>query len=473
MATQAPALVLRPVSMRHAMPTMRPPSLVVWMALAIVGVAALAYWDEERESMSALEDFAREQATLAHGVSVILAAHAAKLGPGTQDPSAFLPALQALEAHGSLRLFVATSTQPGLLGSDRRTFRSASIEHAQRIGSPTAHLSRSEAAQLGLLRRVAVAGLWTVGGSGPTSWTAVVVASASNERDRERHAQWRLLLSVTLAAGLVLLFGGLALRKQIKQMQLTRELSLVEVLRERDDRLLRADKLATLGALATGIAHEVSTPLGVIIGRAEQVLPRVVGDERSKRAVEAIIDQGNRINQVIRGFLNLARGATPAMQHVDPARVAHASCELVDHRFGKAGVELHLDVEPNLPEIACEPRLFEQVLVNLLLNACDACSNGGHVMLELRQNNERVVFTVTDDGTGISARAAARAIEPFFTTKPEGAGTGLGLAIANEIVKHHHGTLTIGPRSSAAEAATEHVSGTRACVELPAVKENP
>jgi signal transduction histidine kinase len=288
------------------------------------------------------------------------------------------------------------------------------------------------------------------------------VATAGGERDRELRAKWRLALTVVLPSGLVLLFGGVALRRQRRQLELARELSMAELIRERDERLVRADKLATLGALATGIAHEVSTPLGVIIGRAEQVLPRVSQDERTQRAVQAIIDRGNRINQVVRGMLALARGLAPTLEHVEPSRVARAACELVQHRFTNAGVELKLEVQPQLPAIACEPRLFEQVLVNLLLNACDACHSSGHVQLEVHAEAERVAFTVLDDGAGISPLAAARATEPFFTTKSRDQGTGLGLAIANEIVKHHNGSLSIGPR--------EDRAGTRAAVSLPSVK---
>jgi signal transduction histidine kinase len=99
-------------------------------------------------------------------------------------------------------------------------------------------------------------------------------------------------------------------------------------------------------------------------------------------------------------------------------------------------------------------------LVNLLLNACDACNEGGTtVTLSIHGDRERVAFVVTDDGVGISPAVAKRATEPFFTTKPEGKGTGLGLAIANEIVKHHCGSLTLSPRVDG--------RGTRVCVELP------
>jgi signal transduction histidine kinase len=215
-----------------------------------------------------------------------------------------------------------------------------------------------------------------------------------------------------------------------------------------------------MGALATGIAHEVSTPLGVIVGRAEQLRAKVDGDERAQKAVDAILQQGERIDRVIRGFLLLARGESPPFERVEPGAIARASVDLVQHRFAAAGVEIRATVAPSLPAIACEPRLLEQALANLLLNACDACARGGHVALELTADAERARFVVTDDGAGIAPELAARVGEPFYTTKPAGKGTGLGLAITSEIVKHHRGTLSLAPRKDAA--------GTRACIEIPA-----
>lgn len=122
------------------------------------------------------------------------------------------------------------------------------------------------------------------------------------------------------------------------------------------------------------------------------------------------------------------------------------------------GVALRSTFEPALDVIACDPRMFEQALIDLLLNACEACSRGGSVVLSVRSDGERVSFIVDDDGAGIDAEAAARATEPFFTTKPE--GSGLGLAITNEIVHHHRGTLRLSPRPG---------GGTQARVELPTV----
>jgi two-component system NtrC family sensor kinase len=442
------------------------PPVLVWMLFAIATVAAIAYWDAARESDAALRDFAREQTTLASGASVALRAGLPTPEITPFDPVALLAALKPIEQPGSILLLVQRPTVLGLLTTDGRVVRSTAIERALERGTPWVRLARDDASPLGLPARTAVAGIARVDAPGLTAWRVVVVASAERERDRELRAQWRLVLGVLLASGLVFAFGGMALRKQRKELELSRELAIAEIREERDERLVRADKLATMGALATGIAHEVSTPLGVIMGRAEQLMPRLEGDERSRRALEVISEQAARIGRVIRAFLSLARGDAPLMEHAEPTALARTSLELVEHRFTRAGVALRSDIAEGLPRIACEPRLFEQVLVNLLLNACDACAPGGSVELSVRADSERVAFVVTDDGTGIPSDVAARAIEPFFTTKSAGQGTGLGLAIANEIVKHHCGTLSLTSRA-AVEGSRD--MGTRACVEIAAV----
>jgi signal transduction histidine kinase len=128
-------------------------------------------------------------------------------------------------------------------------------------------------------------------------------------------------------------------------------------------------------------------------------------------------------------------------------------------------------VAPELPPISCEPRLLEQALVNLLLNACDAClRERGQVDLEVQSDGGRVSFVVTDNGAGIPRDSAARVLEPFFTTKAQGEGTGLGLAIASEIVKHHRGTLTIVAREPSAGVGSAGTSGAGTCatIEVPA-----
>ncbi len=510
-------------------------ALVLCMVGAITMVAIVVYWDAARESAAALDDFAEEQATLARSVGSALRARleqtrgaalsiahdldrsGARASPGDDSdplpvaiaPASSVPAydpetghafvtrlpldhgrvaevlvrtrglvegISEVEKPGARMLLIQRPERRGLVASDGRFVLSRSISSALDSGQASLRLSRAEAAQLGLPARTAMVGLSAVDAGDLGKWGVATIATAERERDREVRAEWRFVLGVLLASGLVLAFGGVAVSKQRKHLDIARELAVAEVRKHRDERLVRADKLATMGALATGIAHEVSTPLAVIMGRAEQLLPKVQADERARRALDAIIVQAERISGIIRGFLTLARGDSPQLEHARPSELACVAVDLVEHRFTNAGVSLATDIAPRLPSVACEPRLFEQVIVNLLLNACDACEPGGHVTLRLRADADRVAFVVTDDGPGIPADAAARILEPFFTTKAAGKGSGLGLAIASEIVKHHNGSLSIESRSDASSAGgaqpPERVQGTRACIQLPACQES-
>jgi len=154
-------------------------------------------------------------------------------------------------------------------------------------------------------------------------------------------------------------------------------------------------------------------------------------------------EQAERISRIIRAFLTLARGGSPSLSHVDPRALARVALDLVEHRFAQAHVTLLHHLEAKLPAVVCDAALFEQVLVNLLLNACDACSPGGSVELRAESRGNRVAFLVEDDGTGISAEAAERCLEPLFTTKAPGKGTGLGLAMVYGTVKQSGGFIWV------------------------------
>jgi two-component system, NtrC family, sensor kinase len=489
-------------------------ALVAWMLLAIAAVASLAFWDEQREANAALQDFAEEQSTLAQALSRALAERLAAVerdaldaanalsGPGERDagdihvsvgasgadlaaaaasPAQFrfvvtgrehlrvdasvpisrlLSSIRALEHPGVLRVLVRP---PGgarwIAAADGSVVTAASLDPASALEVRSVRLSRAEAAELGLPARMAMAGIARVDSGALGQWGVGVVTTAKVERDRESRARWRLLLGVVVAGGLVLAFGSAALRRQTNELELSHALAISELETKRDERLVNADKLATMGALATGIAHEVATPLGVIVARAEQVVDRTKDDEATRKAAQIIVSQAERIHEVIRGFLALARGQNPRLEECRPQDLASAALGLVEHRFAKAGVTLTSRLGESLGIVACDARMFEQVLVNLLLNACEACEAGGSVELAVQSEGGRVIFSVEDDGVGIDDEAAARATEPFFTTKPE--GTGLGLAITNEIVHHHSGTLALRARPT---------GGTRATVELPVAR---
>lgn len=430
----------------------------------MVLVTTLAWWDEQREADAALADLQAEQSVLASSLADDLREHvtaAADAGrAGNLEASGLVDTEHRVARPGELLLLVKAPGDEGFHATDGRTMTSPTLLEAFTRGLRTLRLTPAQAAELGLPARTSMAGIAHVDEGKLGHWGVISVASAARERDREKRAVWRLVLGVVLASGLVLVFGGAALRRQRKTLELQRELAVANVQRERDEDLLRAERVAMMGTFAMGIAHEVSTPLGVIVGRAEQLLARSQNaDERTTRSAQAILGQADRIQHIVRRFLDMARGGPPSLERVDPGRLVREVAGSVEHRFSKADVGLRLDIPPTMPAIHCDKDLLEHAIINLLLNACEACDRGGQVELAVRSDAEQVAFVVTDDGAGISLEAASRAKEPFFTTKPQGVGTGLGLAIATEIVKSHRGELTIGPNPSG--------KGTKALIEIP------
>ena len=404
-----------------------PPSdrvLLAWMVFALALVAAVAYFDARRESDEAFAAFAEDQASLATALD--------------------LADLAAVERGGERIVLRAREGSDDLIRPDGSVVRSPVVSAGLRGGNRWIRLSRPEAASLGLPLRSAVVAY------GPTTsaGTHVVVTSAARERDREARVATRLVTSILIGGALVFSFGFAALRRQRRELELARELA-----------LSKASRFAALGAFGTGVAHEISSPLAVIVGRAEQLRSKLGGDARGSRALDAILDNAERIGGTIRAFSDFARGERPSLQHVAMGALVERAKHLVAHRFEDAGVSLRIEAASPEALVACDTRLFVHAIVNLLLNACDASERGASVSLTVRVEDDHVTLEVLDEGRGIRPDDAARIFEPFFTTKPPGAGSGLGLAIASEIVKHHQGRLAVGPRSS------QH--GTTATIELP------
>ena len=403
--------------------------LVAMTIVAVAGIGELVYRDETDRSEAALDDLGEEQAMVARAASLAL------VTGGERSPSA----LVALQRPGATVLLIRDSkelrtvvgvpvTSPELVAAIDRGDRFARIEPA-------------DAPALGLPERTAMVGIANVPGAG----SVVVATTAERQRDRDRSGRLRVVSSMVLTASVMSAFAWFVWRKQRSEAELARELAVAEIAHSRDAELDRLNRAATMAALGSGVAHELSTPLGVIIGRAEQLMARVRDDERAVKNAQAILDQAEHINQVVRGLLGLARGAPIALQAVEAHALVRDAAALVEHRFIRANVKLVPGVDSTLPEVRCEPLLFKHALVNLMLNACDAAPPKSTVHVDVHADAAEIAFVVTDEGEGITATNAARALEPFFTTKPAGQGTGLGLAIANEIAKTHRGTLDIAP----------------------------
>jgi signal transduction histidine kinase len=451
------------------------------LALTMMGtvglVVVVAVLDQQREATAVIESNLDEQALLTRAVGAdvqrrLQSWSRASGGRSAEELSAsdrlvaerLLGGVRALEAVGQSLIFVARPNTQAFVSTEGGVVASTRVSKAVAEGVTRLTIPRDEAPAFGLPRRLALATTVPIDEHGKT-WIVLVVSSAQRERDRQRRATARLTVGVLMVVAVVVGFGSVGLRKTKKELTLARTLELRELARERDEYLARADKMATIATIAGGIAHELATPLGIIVSRTEQLQRQVHEDEKGARAARTILEQAERIERVVRGFLGLARGEAPNIEPLRPRHLASAAVGLVRHRFSATGVSLDVDAQAPLPSVAGNAALIEHAIVNLLLNACDASPAGSRVVLCLTQAEQRVAFTVLDEGPGVAADALDVATRPFYTTKPSGKGTGLGLAIVNEIVRHYGGVLELGPRGDGRP-------GTRASFSLPASEES-
>jgi two-component system NtrC family sensor kinase len=210
--------------------------------------------------------------------------------------------------------------------------------------------------------------------------------------------------------------------------------------------LARGEKLATVGALAAGVAHEINNPLTTILGYAVLLLEdKPAGRERD--ALELVAEEARRVQGIVRTLLDHARldAGEPVREPVDVNAVIERTAALVAPAAKARGVRVvtELAVAAGLPRPPGDPRRLEQVLVNLAQNATQAMEKGGVLTIRSRPDGARVAIEVCDTGPGIPAEQLGSIFEPFFTTKGPGVGTGLGLAIARQIVQDHGGSIAV------------------------------
>jgi signal transduction histidine kinase len=242
-------------------------------------------------------------------------------------------------------------------------------------------------------------------------------------------------------------------------------------LRALEGQLLRAEKLATVGVLAAGIAHEIGTPMGIIRGRAEYVQGKLGPDHPQGASLGTIIEQIDRVSRTIRQLLDFSRLQPTETRAVPLAPVVDGVRELLSMEAERRRVRMRVDVAAGLPALAADPDQLQQVLVNLVLNACDACEAGGQVRLSAGPAEVEppgpwggVRVSIEDDGCGILPEHLHQVFDPFFTTKKRGKGTGLGLTMVAHIVRNHGGRIEL-------DSAPER--GTRVTVLWPAAAPTP
>jgi two-component system sensor histidine kinase HydH len=226
-------------------------------------------------------------------------------------------------------------------------------------------------------------------------------------------------------------------------------------LKSLEKQLVRAEKLGTVGVLAAGLAHEIGTPLGIIRGRAEVLLEKNK-DPSITKDLDSVIRQIDQIGTVIRQVLDFARTQPVEMRAVNAHEAIEAAVTILEWRLRQKEIVVRIEAPIGVPSIAADPDQFQQVLVNLLINACDACQHKGTIRIDARAADprDRVIIEITDDGCGIPAEDLNAVFDPFFTTKKRGEGTGLGLPVAASIVRNHHGDISLISREGEGTTVT-------------------
>ena len=239
---------------------------------------------------------------------------------------------------------------------------------------------------------------------------------------------------------------------------------------EHQERMQRANRLADIGQLAAGIAHEINTPLASIALRAESLMksaadPQLLAVDAFKnfpRYLKTIDEEIFRCKKIIGALLEFSRTRRPEVRDTDLNGLAEKASDLVGHQIRLKQVALSMSLEPGLPHVTADDAQLRQALLALIMNALDATPSGGRIeVATARAADGMVSLTVSDTGVGIPQDQLAKIFTPFFTTKPVGQGTGLGLSACHGIVAAHGGEIRV---------ESEVGSGTRIAVLLPAAR---
>ena len=220
---------------------------------------------------------------------------------------------------------------------------------------------------------------------------------------------------------------------------------------EMQRQLYQSSKMASIGELSAGVAHEINNPLNGVINFAQllkdEETPR---SEFERQMIDGIIDEGERIAQIVRGLLAFARADSPELRHVPFAESINTSIALFGRQFEKEGIKVEIDLEPDLPLVRADGSRLRQVVVNMISNAYHALKTkttdtGEQKLFKITArragNNVRVEFY--DNGVGIKRRDLNKVFDPFFTTRRETGGTGLGLSVSFGIIRDFGGTINV------------------------------
>jgi signal transduction histidine kinase len=212
---------------------------------------------------------------------------------------------------------------------------------------------------------------------------------------------------------------------------------------ELQEQLRHADRLATIGQLAAGVAHELNEPLGNILGFAQLAVKSSDLPDQARQDIEKIIGASLNSREIIKKLMLFARQVPPHKTRVNLNQVVQDGLYFFEARCAGAGIELIKQLTGGLPDITGDQAQLNQVLVNLVVNSIQAMPDGGKLVIKTGYNPEHVSLVVEDSGTGMPDEVLSKIFIPFFTTKEVNEGTGLGLAVVHGIVTSHKGSIKV------------------------------
>ncbi len=212
-----------------------------------------------------------------------------------------------------------------------------------------------------------------------------------------------------------------------------------------EEQIAQADKLASIGQLSAGIAHEINNPMGIILGYTQLLLRNAVPESENYQDLKTIEKHVRNCKSIVEGLLNFARTSKPKTDVIRIDEAMEDVLNFIQQHAGLDNIDIKKDYDLSVPEMHLDEKKIKQVLMNLIMNAKHAIGDAGTLSLStgFNSSDHQVYVEIEDNGYGIEKKNLARVFDPFFTTKPTGEGTGLGLSVSYGIIKNHGGDILV------------------------------
>ncbi len=215
--------------------------------------------------------------------------------------------------------------------------------------------------------------------------------------------------------------------------------------KEIEERLRQADKLASIGQLAAGVAHEINNPLSLILGYTKMLRKECRGEGQVKEDLEIVYNNARLCKKIVEDLLSFSRQEKTNFVPVDLNAAVEAAVASLEEQFERGGISIKRNYDASLPQLPADKDKMKRIFTNLLMNSFQAMKSGGIITVKTEYDREgngaRIIFS--DTGSGMPENILGKIFEPFFTTKPPGQGTGLGLAVSYGMVKEHNGEISV------------------------------